>query len=409
MSGPWLDRRRFNRLLLSAPALALPGCGDPPRYTEEDAARLEAHWLEEAARSGQGPDGPQRYRGYRGLAELPWFELDERGRLRCIVEDLPPVFDVHAHFGMSLLLAPEIDLHARTERVRHLLDCDAEDPGCGLDLDVYINTNFTRGDLWRLRLGVLGQLTWGSGAAATQTIPNLLAEMDATGVQQALVLPITFGLPFGDDLTERWMGAIEEAQAGERLIPGASVYPRDPERIDRLRRYAARGARAVKVHPAVQRFFPDESEAMEIYEECGRLGLPVVFHAGRAGIEPASRHPYTLMRYYEPMLKRFPEVRFVLGHAGARDVADAIPLAERYPNVWLGLHGQGVTTLREIVKRVDNRRLLFGTDWPFYHLAATLAKVLMITEGRPDLRYAILRGNADRLFGKGTGDVPAQG
>jgi predicted TIM-barrel fold metal-dependent hydrolase len=43
--------------------------------------------------------------------------------------------------------------------------------------------------------------------------------------------------------------------------------------------------------------------------------------------------------------------------------------------------------------------MLFGSDWPFYHLAATLAKVLIVTEGRPRERHAILRGNAERLLG----------
>jgi predicted TIM-barrel fold metal-dependent hydrolase len=394
-----LDRRAFSRLLLSAAALALPGCGDPERYSEEDAARLEAQRRAERERSGKGPYGPQRFRGYRGLAELPWFELDEGGLLRCTAEDLPPVLDVHAHLGMSLLLAPEIDLQARTPRVRHLLDCDRERPGCALDLDLYVNANFTPADLRALRLGVLAQLTWGSRAASTHTIPNLLGEMDATGVQKALILPIAFGLPFGDDLSERWMQAIAAAGVGDRLIPGASVHPRDPERVEKLRRYAGLGARAVKLHPAGQRFFPDAPEAAAIYRECARLGLPVVFHGGRAGIEPSYAHRFTLMRHYRPVLERFPEVQFVLGHAGARDVADAIPLAQRYANAWLGIHGQGVTVLHELIERVGADRLLFGSDWPFYHLAVTLAKVLLVTEGRPDVRRAILRGNAERLLG----------
>lgn len=395
-----LDRRSFTKLLLSASWLSLPGCKDASRYTEEDAAQLEAQRREEKARSGKGPYGAQVYRGYAGLAELPWFALDDRGRLRCTVEDLPAVVDIHAHLGMSLLMAPELDLHARTPRVRHLLDCDGAEPGCPLDLDVYINANFSEADLRGLRLGVIAQMLWGSEAAASQTIPNLLDEMDATRIDRALILPIAFGLPFGDDLTERWMEAISHGGAQKRLIPGASVHPRDPERVEKLRRYAARGARAVKLHPAAQRFFPDAPEAMAIYEECARLGLPIVFHAGRAGIEPAYTHQFTLMRHYRAALERFPEVQFVLGHAGARDVADAIPLARRYSNAWLGIHGQGVTTLHELIERLGSDRLLFGSDWPFYHLAATLAKVLLVTEGRPDRRYAILRGNADRLLGR---------
>jgi hypothetical protein len=396
-----LDRRAFVRLALAgaaAPLAALGGCTDRSRYGEEDEARLASQRRRERERSGRGPDGAQRYRGYRGLAELPWFELDERGRLVCTVPDLPPVFDVHAHLGMSLLLAPEVDLLARTPRVRHLLDCDGEEPGCPLDLDVYLNANFRRGDLWRLRLGALAQLVWGSGAAATHTIPNLLAEMDDVRVARALVLPIAFGLPFGDDLSERWLDALAAAGAGDRLLPGASVHPRDPARLEKLRAHAARGARAVKLHPAAQRFYPDAPEAMEIYAECERLGLPVFFHTGRAGIEPGAAHPYTLPRYCEAPLARFPGVAFVLGHSGARDLADAVPLAQRHANAWLDVHGQGVTALRELLAALGGERLLFGSDWPFYHLAATLAKVLMVTEGRPELRAAILRGNAERLF-----------
>ena len=400
-----LSRREFLVGAAGFASLALPGCGDatdPERYTEADVARLARQWEAERARSGRGPFGPQHYRGYRGLAELPWFELDRAGRLHCVADDLPRAIDIHCHLGMSLLLAPEVDLQARTERVQHLLDCDAQEPGCDLDLDVYINANFSEDDLWELRKGALAQLTWGSAAAATQTIPNLLAEMDATHVGEALILPIAFGLPFGDDLCERWMAAIDRAGAGERLLRGASVHPRDPERVSKLERYAAAGARAVKLHPTMQRFYPDDPDVMEVYQACERLGLAVVFHAGRAGIEPEATHRFALPRHFEGALSSFPKVDFVLGHAGARDAAAALPLALRYENTWLGIHGQGVTTLREMLDATNAERMLFGTDWPFYHQAATLAKVLIVTEGRREQRDALLRGNAERLLGMST-------
>jgi predicted TIM-barrel fold metal-dependent hydrolase len=54
--------------------------------------------------------------------------------------------------------------------------------------------------------------------------------------------------------------------------------------------------------------------------------------------------------------------------------------------------------LARLIDEVGADRLLFGSDWPFYHLAATLAKILIVTEGRPAARHAILRGNADRLL-----------
>ena len=394
-------RRDFGKLLLALGASALPGsalqgCGPGDRYSAEDAAALLAQQRGERERSGHGPFGRQRYRGYQGLAELPWFELDERGTLRCVAEDLPHAIDIHAHLGMALLFAPEIDLQARTPTVRHLLEC--ADADCPLDLDVYINANFTEAGLAELRQEAAAQLLWGSAAAATHTIPNLLDEMEASRVGQAVLHPIAFGLPFGDNLNERWRTAVATAGAEEQLLVGASVHPRDDAKLEKLRREASRGARILKLHPAMQRFYPDEPEAMEIYEECGRLGVAVFFHAGRAGIEPERMHPYTMMRNYEPMLDRFPEVDFVFGHGGARDVDDAVALAARYPNVWMDIHGQGVTVLAEMIERLGGERLLYGTDWPFYHLAATLAKVLIVTEGRPELRDAILRGNAERLL-----------
>jgi predicted TIM-barrel fold metal-dependent hydrolase len=398
-----LERRAFLRKFgITALGLLAPfGCEDPERYHEGDIRALAEQRRRERDGAGRGPFGSHRYQGYRGLAKLPYFEVDTRGRLRCVVDDLPDITDFHAHLGFSILFSPQVDWLAPSDRVRHLLDCDSETPGCELDLDVYVNANFTSEDLDELRWETLGQAFWGSARAATHTIPNLLAEMDDMGVRRAVLLPIAFGLPYRDDSSGSWYAAIQQANERDRLLQGGSVHPRDADAIASLRAQVARGARAIKLHPAVQRFYPDSAEAHPIYEECGRLGVPVFFHGGRAGIEPEYTHRFTLMRHYEEAIGQHPEVRFVLGHAGARDVADAIPLALRHRNLWLGIHGQGITILRELIDRLGAHRLLFGTDWPFYHLAASLAKVLIVTEGQPQERQAILQRNAQSVLGEG--------
>lgn len=402
-----LDRREF---LTSAGALigattaslVLGGCSDPDpsRYNEADIALLAEQQRRERAQSGKGPFGIQRFKGYRGLAELPWFDLDANGKLRCVDESIPMAIDMHCHFGMSVLFEPRLDLQARTERVRHLLDCDATNPGCDLDLDIYINGNFTEPALEELRCESISQGLWGSDFARTQTIPNLLDEMDATRVEKAMILPIAFNFPFGDDLAENWSDAIRETQTSDRLIPGASVHPRDDRRIEQLEAFAAAGARVVKLHPTMQAFYPDEPDAMEIYEAADRLGMIIFYHGGRAGIEPESRHRYAMPRHYEGALATFPNLPFVFGHAGARDGEAMLELGLRYENAWFGIHGQGVTSLDKIIQRTGGERMLFGTDWPFYHLAATLAKVLIVTDraDRSAIRHAILRGNAERLL-----------
>jgi predicted TIM-barrel fold metal-dependent hydrolase len=405
MTGTPIDRRRF---LMLVAATALSGCGpglEPGRYTQADIDGLAAQRRREAAMSGKGPFGLHRYRGYRGLAELPWFELDADRRLRCIDESLPGIIDFHSHLGMSVLFKPELDLFARTDRVRHLLDCDAEDPGCELDLDIYINGNFQPHHLEELEKHTIGQGFFGGEMLRSHTIPNLLEEMDAMRVEQAVVLPIRLGLPFGDDLTESWRESIAAVQATGRLRPGFSVHPRGRNRLEEMRRHAATGARVMKLHPTVQKFYPDDPDMMDVYALAEELGLVIFFHAGRAGIEPESRHRYALPRHYEGALANFPNLPFVLGHSGARDADAMLEAGLRYPNAWFGTHGQSVTHLDTMIRRTGGKRLLFGTDWPFYHLGASLSKILIVTDQpeRRAIRDAILRSNALELIGDSSG------
>jgi len=340
---------------------------------------------EEADTSGKGPFGPLRFRGYRGLAELPYFKLRGDGFLETVI-DLPETIDFHAHLGWAYFLAPRVDLQKRTARIQYLMDCDAQEPPCPLDLDVYVNANFSEGMHRELSLQTVSSLLFGSSAAATHTIPNLLAEMEAARVRQAAILPIATNLPLSEDPTRLAMDGIRSAGAGSRLIPFGSVHPHDRNARTRLREYAQAGVRGIKLHPEMQRFFPDDPRAMEVYEECGKLGLPIIFHAGRSGIEPTFLRPYALLRRYEPGIHEFPGVRFILGHAGARDVADAIPLARNNDNVWLELSSQGVTEIHRLWNEVGSHKLLYGTDWPFYPLVVSLAKILIVTERPPEAR-----------------------
>ena len=387
---------------VTACGLGLSGCDPVPakRYNEADIVTLARQRTSEKARSGKGPYGSQIYPGYRGLAKLPWFELDKDGNLYCNDDDVPYSIDVHCHLGMSVLFRPHLDLLAATSRVKHLLDCDATDPGCPLDLDIYINGNFSDQALDDLTMSTIAQGVWGSPFTKTQTIPNLLREMESMRVQQAMLLPIKLGLPFGDQLEQDWFAAVNAGAAEQHLHVWLSVYPGDATAVTQMRQAAARGGRIIKLHPTVQRFYPDEPALMALYAEAQALGLVVFFHGGRAGIEPESSHQFAMPRHYEAALAEYPNLQFILGHAGARDSEAMIALARRYDNAWLGIHGQSVTMLETMIQSTDSDRLLFGTDWPFYHLGASLAKVLITTEvsSRRTLRQKILRDNALRLF-----------
>lgn len=398
------SRRQF--LALSAGAVAaatLSACSsepEPGRYTQADIDLLAAQRLTEANKAGKGRYGEHRYKGYKELAKLPWFDLDQAGQLRCIDETVPMSIDAHSHLGISVLFKPSLDLNAESERVMHLLDCDQADSDCVFDLDVYANNNFSEAALKTLRKDIFAQGIWGSDFARSHTIPNFLREMDAMRVEQSHVLPIKLGLPFGDDLTENWRAAVDESGASDRLRVGFSVNPHGDDKLEQMREHAKRGFKLMKLHPTVQRFYPDDQSVMELYQAAEDLGVVVFFHGGRAGIEPESSRRYAMPRHYESAFRDFPKVNFMLGHAGARDFDGMLALTRRYDNAWLGIHGQSLTNLETMIQQTGGERLLFGTDWPFYHVGSSLAKVLITTQagGRNAIRKAILRQNAETLF-----------
>jgi len=357
------------------------------------------------ARLASRPSGPQVYgaqglpthfSSYRDLARLPFFEADRAGSLRCVVDDAQGAIDFHTHLGLSYFLAGDLDLQRRTQGVSYIFDCSGADTPCLLNLNIYQNRMASQEILDELRWDLIrAGLPGGSPTAETHTIPNLLAEMDAMGLERAVILSIALRLPFDANPSQEWIEAARGSRAPERLVVFGSVHPEDDDALQTLRALKTMGAAGVKIHPPMQRVLPDSDAAMAVFQECDRLGLPVLFHAGRAGIEPEAAQAYAQMKHYWEPIKSFPNLRFVLGHAGCRlDADEARALAKEQKNVWLEISGQGLDQLETMKAEIDGERILYGTDWPFYPLAPALAKVCMITEGDRALRRRILRDNA---------------
>ena len=144
---------------------------------------------------------------------------------------------------------------------------------------------------------------------------------------------------------------------------------------------------------------PDNARAMRLYRLCGARRLPVLWHCGPVDIEPAAGRRRSQVRLYEPAIAETPETTFILGHSGALQMELALDLAQRYPNVYLDLACQSLGAIRRILEEGPAERILFGSDWPFYHQSLTLAKVLIASEGAPELRRRVLYDNAARLLG----------
>jgi predicted TIM-barrel fold metal-dependent hydrolase len=338
---------------------------------------------------------PTRFDSVLDLARLPWFEVQGGNRLVLAADaadEVGPVIDVHTHLAMGFFRKLRVDLHAQTPTTAYYLPLTQP-----VDLDAYSNTNLDAAAMFAMKADVSVLGLTGVGMRTTHTAPNLVRDMDALGIVSSVVLP--FDLPVGARNADHLLDVVRRYP---ELVPFGSVHPYDRDVDTRLSRQQAAGARGVKLHPNGQFIFPDNPRTVHLCGRCGAHGLPVLFHCGPVGIEPAAARRRSQVARYERAIAEHPETTFVLGHSGALQHDEAIRFADRYPNTWFDLSCLGLEALREVLDTVPSDRVLYGTDWPFYHQALTLARVLIATEGDPALRRSVLHDNAVRLLALST-------
>jgi hypothetical protein len=325
------------------------------------------------------------------LARLPWFEV-QNGRLTLRDRTVGPIIDCHTHLALAFVLPMRVDLEAITAETAYYLP-----PERRVDLDLYINRNFTPERLRQVKRDLtLGSLT-ASGLRATHTLGNLGRDMADLGITHSVLLPIDFPL-----ISTNAETVLSLVRGREAYVGLGSVHPFSPDVPGKLDRQLALGARGVKFHPTVQVVPPDHPRARRLYRGCAERRMVVFFHCGPVGIEPWLGRRFTQVRRYERAIAENPDVVFVLGHAGALQWEEALALACRYPNVYLEISSQSLSAVRRIVEVGPAGRVVFGTDWPWYHQGVGLAKVLLATEDRPEVRRKVLFENAARLFGVGS-------
>jgi uncharacterized protein len=343
----------------------------------------------------------RKYTGIRGLAELPYFEYTDSGLLRLTVDDLQGGIDAHVHFALNAASGPKPDLLKRHSGTKYYFDVNNT-----YSLNNFISENQTPQGLQNMVVSMFEMLLpSGSPYTETHTLANLIAEMDLLNIEKAVVLPVAFGFPYGDDVSEWYMDAIERSGMKERFIICGSVKPTLPDAIEKVKWFKLKDVKGIKLHPNLNMVRPNDRLAWAFYEECRILNLPVLLHSGLIGREHkdlAKEVGYTglhsdMKNFIEPIAE-FPGVRFVLCHAGSVQSAEAIEIARNHKNVWLDLQGQGVDSIQNIIKELGPERLMFGSDYPICPVALLLARLLLATENDKTVRNMIFSDNARRFW-----------
>lgn len=193
------------------------------------------------------------------------------------------------------------------------------------------------------------------------------------------------------------------------LIPFIAVDPwalRPEESEHHLRDMVMRhGAKGIKLHPVLQRFFPTDRRMWPIYEACVELDIPILSHSGLA----RTQEQYAEPRAFTEILQAFPKLRLVLAHLGGGSWRQTLETARRYPNLyfdcseimeWADAPGAPTTQqLARLIKDVGPERVMMGTDFPWYDIDHGVELVMAYPILSYEEKCGILGANAQQIIG----------
>lgn len=182
------------------------------------------------------------------------------------------------------------------------------------------------------------------------------------GVTHAVILPFTGLIHDGkvaqdnDDLA----AVCAHPAAEGRMIPFCTAQISIPdEALAEIRRaLGVLKMRGIKFHPWLQGLSPGWAAMDDVCDLAEEFDVPILFHDGTP--------PFSLPAQMALLAKRHPRVQIILGHTGLFEHwREAIAAVNLTPNLWPCLCSPHVAALKEIVRRCDPQRLLWGSDHGF--------------------------------------------
>jgi hypothetical protein len=231
------------------------------------------------------------------------------------------------------------------------------------------------------------------------TPERILAEMDSAGIDYGLILP-NESTQIGIDIPNEFV--LEFCQGQERLLPWVDVNPQNTnDPVKRLETLVKAGARALKLYPTYQWFYPNDPSLNKLYALAQEARLPVMIHTG-SSIFPTSRIKYGDPLFLDDVAVDFPELNIVLAHSGRGPwYSHAVTLARTRDNVFLEISGIPPHRLLEYLPALTrlSHKTIFGSDWPSVPpLKRVVQDIASLPFSSEDLEK-IFWGNAARLLG----------
>lgn len=169
------------------------------------------------------------------------------------------------------------------------------------------------------------------------------------------------------------------AKRSDRLIGFLSLDPTQPgwqeELVEGHQNLRLKG---IKLMPMYAGFSPADRKLDFLWEYATQHGLPVLLHTGTTFISQA-RLEFTLPRLLDDVAIRFPAVKLILAHLGHPYEGECVVTIRKHPNVYAdcsALHYRPFQLYQSLMLVQEYgvwHKLLFGTDYPFTNVEASLS------------------------------------
>jgi len=137
------------------------------------------------------------------------------------------------------------------------------------------------------------------------------------------------------------------------------------------------GLAGIKLMPMYGGYRPDDERLDPLWRYATDHKLPVLLHTGTTFISQAPLE-CTLPRHLDVVATRFPEVKMILAHLGHPYEGECIATIRKHPNLFADISAlhyrpfQFFHSLMLVQEYGVWDKLLFGTDYPFTNVQATL-------------------------------------
>lgn len=248
--------------------------------------------------------------------------------------------------------------------------------------------------------------------AQGQTVPDLLASMDAAGIAMSAV----FAASINQLTTEKVLEDI--APHADRLFAVGSVspvmrgYDRAPWVVDEW--LESGKIRALKFYTGYEHFYPADPLLRSFMHMLVKHDRPAIFHSGDLYDKiPGAKLKYSHPLAVDDLAAEMPDLKIIIAHLGSPWALDAAQVCYKNKNVYADCSGftygafderqgkrfaQMWETFDEITEGQAADKILFGSDWPISDMRSYI-EVVRACAGDAASAEKIFSKNAEKVFG----------